>query len=591
MKKLLNCVFLILLSLNSYTQEVSLYQQFGGHIDFTMIGNTMNTEENGFFSECTINTSSSANLNLAPENSIIAAYLYWAGSGTGDFEINLNSTNIVAERTFNDELESVNLPFFSAFANVTNQITEMGNSEYTISELDLNNIIPEYCPNGTNFAGWAIVIVFQNDNLPLNQINIYDGLEHVPTELTIQLNNLDVIDTIGSKIGFIAWEGDAELSVNESLFINGNLIGNPPLNPTDNAFNGTNSYTGSDVLFNMDLDEYSIQNNIAVGDNSVNIQLTSGQDFVMINCIVTKLNSQLPDATITIDDFEITSCNEFESNLYLTVHNKNSTKYLPTNTSISIYADNVLLSTHFTTIDIPIDGSETFEIPITIPESVLLDFNLKVVVNEINPVLEIRVDNNEDLIEIKYPSAPIIEQPTNIEYCNIGFETAYFNFSEIYNTIMSSVGNDIELTFYPTENDFLNDTAPINPMFDYQNSTNPQNIFVKAENTITGCYSFTTFEISVYNCPPFIPNGFSPNGDGINDEFNITGLYDIFTGFKLEIYNRWGSIVYESNQQKLPWNGRLMNTKELVPVGVYFYILYPNDNNYKTVQGSVYVMR
>jgi hypothetical protein len=48
----------------------------------------------------------------------------------------------------------------------------------------------------------------------------------------------------------------------------------------------------------MDLDVYNIQNNIKIGDTSAKIQLTSGQDFVMINSIVTKLNSQLPDATI-----------------------------------------------------------------------------------------------------------------------------------------------------------------------------------------------------------------------------------------------------------------------------------------------------
>ena len=63
----------------------------------------------------------------------------------------------------------------------------------------------------------------------------------------------------------------------------------------NNAFNSTNSVTGSNTLYNMDLDIYNIQNNISVGDTSANISLTSSQDYVMINAIVTKLNSQLPD--------------------------------------------------------------------------------------------------------------------------------------------------------------------------------------------------------------------------------------------------------------------------------------------------------
>ena len=61
-------------------------------------------------------------------------------------------------------------------------------------------------------------------------------------------------------------------------------------------FNSTNSITNSNQLYNMDLDVYNIQNNINIGDTSALIQLTSGLDYVMINAIVTKLNSQLPDA-------------------------------------------------------------------------------------------------------------------------------------------------------------------------------------------------------------------------------------------------------------------------------------------------------
>ena len=142
-----------------------------------------------------------------------------------------------------------------------------------------------------------------------------------------------------------------------------------------------------------------------------------------------------------------------------------------------------------------------------------------------------------------------------------------------------------------TEDNYLNDTASINPVFDYQNISNPQTIYIKATNELTGCYTITTFDISVYNCPPFIPDGFSPNGDGINDELNIAKLYNIFTGFKLEVYNRWGNLVFESNQNYLPWNGRLFNRKKLVPVGIYYYILNLNDSNYTPIQGTVYVSR
>lgn len=577
-------------NLQFFAQEVSLYQQFGGHIDFTMIGNTMNIEENGLFANCAINTSSSATLNLNPDDAIIAAYLYWAGSGTGEFDIKLNDVDITAQRTFSDSLTDI-LPFFSAFYDVTEQILSEGNTTYTISEFDLNDVIATYCPNGTNFGGWAILIVYENDTLPLNQINIYDGLEHVPTALTIELNNIDVIDNNDAKIGFIAWEGDAALRVNESLFVNGNLIGNPPLNPTDNAFNGTNSFTGAINLFNMDIDAYNIQDNIAIGDTEATIQLTSGQDFVMINTVITKLNSQLPDATISIDNFEITACNELETLINFTVYNNNSTNFLPANTSITLYANQQLIGTTYTTADIPINGSENFEMQLLIPENELQNFTLTAVVNELNSVLEIRTDNNTDELEIDYPIPPTILQPENLLECNIGFGIGIFDFSTIYDELIDNADSDTEFSFYPSEDDFLNDTAEINPAFEYQSIANPQTIYVKATNTSTGCFSNTTFQISVYNCPPTIPDGFSPNGDGINEEFNIAGLYDVFVDFKLEIYNRWGGLVYEGNQQTLKWNGRLKNNKELVPVGVYYYVLHLNDEDYKPIQDRVYVSR
>jgi hypothetical protein len=59
-------------------------------------------------------TSSDATLNLAPTDTVQSAYLYWAGSGTGDFSVNLNS-QVCAERTFSIVQASSGKPFFSAF--------------------------------------------------------------------------------------------------------------------------------------------------------------------------------------------------------------------------------------------------------------------------------------------------------------------------------------------------------------------------------------------------------------------------------------------------------------------------------------------
>lgn len=572
-------------------QDVQLFKQFGGRIDFTMIGNTMNLAENGFFSPCAINTESSATLALQPTDTIRAAYLYWAGSGSGDFQVKLNDSIVNSARVFRDTLQPQNLEFFAAFAEVTDQIKAEGNTTYTLSELDLTSVIPTYCPNGTNFGGWAIVIVYKDDSLPLNQVNIYDGLQHVPTALTIQLNNLNVIDNDDAKIGFVAWEGDAGLSVNESLRVNGNLISNPPLNPATNAFNGTNSFTNQNGFFNMDIDFYNIQNNIAIGDNSATVSLTSGQDFVMINTIVTKLNSQLPDATVVIDNVAITNCNERIVDVNFTVHNQNSTDVLPVGTEINLYINTSLTESLVTQNPIPIGGSESMTVTLTIPENVLPDFDIRVVVDEQDLILESDENNNSDVENINYPNPPDVVVLPSITACNKGFDTGDFDLSQTVSLLQQAYPVDVVFTWYPSEEDLFNDTNEIDPLFIYNNNSRPQTVYIKTENSTTGCFSVNTLELQIENCPPTVYNLFSPNGDGRNEEFVIEGLKNVYSNYQLRIYNRYGTLVYKGNNDTPNWKGTHMNTNKRLPVGTYFYTLELNDNVNKPLKGWVYLNR
>ena len=90
----------------------------------------------------------------------------------------------------------------------------------------------------------------------------------------------------------------------------------------------------------------------------------------------------------------------------------------------------------------------------------------------------------------------------------------------------------------------------------------------------------------------FIPQGFSPNGDGINDFFIIRGISK-FPNNSIEIYNRWGSKVYESSPYQNDWDGRSSNNltsgNNLLPVGTYFYVLHPNDNQTPVFKGTIYL--
>jgi hypothetical protein len=508
-------------------QNVSLYQQFNGRYDFTFIGNTLNPAENNLSPDCAIFTYSSATLALDPENVIEKAYLYWAGSGPGDFAVKLNNQDIVPERTFNLTQSSTGFIFFSAFKDVTAMVLATGNGNYTLSDLDLTALIPEYCTNRTNFAGWAIIIVYQNNALPLNQLNVYDGLDYVAPdheEITITLDNLNVIDNEGSKIGFLAWEGDAILGVEETLRVNDIEISNPPLNPAGNAFNGTNSFTGANDLYNMDLDVYNVQDFIDIGDASAEIKLTSGADFVMINTIVTNFNSQLPDATIALDNF-VRECNSRIMTANYTVYNVNATDPLPHGTPIAVYADGILVGTALTQAEIPIEGNESGQIQFEIPAGIPNDFQLTFAVDDNGTgtgiVAELVENNNQFVTGMTLFVSPLFNPLPTLMSCNQGFGRAQFDFSGYEN--MAKVNPDDVVTFHTSQSDAENNLNAILNTTDYLAQTTPEDIFIRIVNS-DGCFSVTSFILMARNCPPTVYNYVSANNDGKNDVFLSKGF-------------------------------------------------------------------
>jgi gliding motility-associated-like protein len=495
---------LFLYSCLSFGQNVSLYEQFNGTYDFTFLGNTMNVKENGANDACLILTSSAAKLHLNLGDEVEKAYLYWAGSGTGDFEVKLNENTITAERTFALTLASTQKPFFSAFADVTYLISNDEDSGYELSDFDISSFLgpQDYCVNGTNFAGWGILVVIKNPSLPNNQINIYDGLQNVPSVLNIYLNSLNVIDTVGAKIGFIAWEGDRNISVNETLTFNGNVISNPPLNPANNAFNGTNSVTGSTTMYNMDLDIYDIQNNIQVGDQNATINLTSDQDFVMINVVVTKLNNEAPDATIVATNYQ-TSCNSGSIVVDYTVSNLNSFNVLDANTPITFYADNVLVGQGFTQTILQIGGSETGQITLTLPTTVPDDFTLKLVVDDIGNgqgiVTEILENNNSYFLPISLLLSPEFNVLDDLFSCVASLTSVTFDFSSYENSV--KVNSSDLVVFYNSFSDAENQINPITNFSNYTVNTASTTIYVRIDNV--HCYSFTSFDIKLIIYPSY----------------------------------------------------------------------------------------
>lgn len=85
-----------------------------------------------------------------------------------------------------------------------------------------------------------------------------------------------------------------------------------------------------------------------------------------------------------------------------------------------------------------------------------------------------------------------------------------------------------------------------------------------------GCTSTLTIDKTERNPNVFIPNAFSPNGDGVNDEFKAVADCDVT--YSIQIFNQWGAIVFSTNDVNEGWDGNFEG--EPVPDGKYSYVVF-----------------
>jgi len=124
-------------------------------------------------------------------------------------------------------------------------------------------------------------------------------------------------------------------------------------------------------------------------------------------------------------------------------------------------------------------------------------------------------------------------------------------------------------------------------------------VYYGALTSASGCEGVARLPVTVSltNCKEIIiPDGFSPNGDNINDTFEIVDIRNIYPNFKIEIYNRYGNILFKGYANVPDWDGTSSEGgvklgDGIAPVGVYFYILEFNDGTRKPQQGRLYLSR
>jgi gliding motility-associated-like protein len=120
------------------------------------------------------------------------------------------------------------------------------------------------------------------------------------------------------------------------------------------------------------------------------------------------------------------------------------------------------------------------------------------------------------------------------------------------------------------------------------------------ENMTPGLYNVTIVQangkdttvsllIEEQKCLVSFDQTFSPNGDGINDTWNVFN-WKYFPNFKLCIYNRWGQLVHKQEKEFFPWDGKHLGVD--LPIGAYYYIFYYSEDDSKDFEkGSIILMR
>ena len=88
-------------------------------------------------------------------------------------------------------------------------------------------------------------------------------------------------------------------------------------------------------------------------------------------------------------------------------------------------------------------------------------------------------------------------------------------------------------------------------------------------STDAGCIDSTRKTVTITE-GVVIPNVFTPNGDGVNDEFEII-TYGMFEKMEIKIYNRWGNLVWQNTDPLLFWDGKEMRSGDECAEGVYYY--------------------
>jgi uncharacterized repeat protein (TIGR01451 family) len=282
---------------------ITRYTRLTGNIDFVATGGTLRTQDNGG-NACAVGGSGAAALTGIPAGaSVVAAYLYWGGSGgTVDANVSLNGSGVAAGRTFIATFTNggTSFPYFGAFADVTSRVS--GNGNYTFGGLTVNTGAP-HCGSSAVAAGWSLIVIYGSPTERLRAINVFDGLESFRgSALNLNPDGFRVPATdIDGRIAVVAIEGDPGNStpmngVSEELRFNGVALDDgivvPGSDPPTQPYDGTVNAIGDAASYGFDVDTFDVSSLLSPGQTSATTRFAAGGDLVLLLAQVVSATSE-----------------------------------------------------------------------------------------------------------------------------------------------------------------------------------------------------------------------------------------------------------------------------------------------------------
>jgi MSHA biogenesis protein MshQ len=290
---------------------LALFKSFAGNVNFTGTQETLRNKGNSL-DACSVSSASttrSARLSVPSGAKVLAAHLYWAGSGkTADNTVTFEGKAITApdNRRYSSNTNGGGFDYFGGAADVTAIVAAKGSGDYDFSGLTVANGKP-FCASQAVVGGFSLLVVYSHWLQPFRVLNLFEGFQYVQGgEVTLEAGNFEIPKRLWwwmtGRLGHITWEGDASLAYNgEMLKFNGDEM-TDDYNPSGNQFNSKSNINDDSRSYGIDFDAYDVgYPTIKPGQTTAKTIYRTGQDLVLLNAeIIAVPNVPTSDLDIRI---------------------------------------------------------------------------------------------------------------------------------------------------------------------------------------------------------------------------------------------------------------------------------------------------